>query len=622
MTTTRRFLTVAFALVLFACVGSGRLKAADILSVVPEDAMVVVYTANMEAASDHMQSFAQAVCPESPGESLVDKMLGNLPGDTAAGGLKVDGPVALVLTIADPKSPVVLFEMADYPAYIKSIDQTLMSKSPMGMDQYANGTGDTAFVTELGNGIVAGCPAEDVLASIKDMAKRSVKPISQTVSADMLAALKKGDVGVLAQVDILRTAFQSQIMLAKMSMIGMLTMQMQDATPAQKMMMSTYYDWVFSIPDQIRTVAASLSLNANGVTVASSVLPETGSTFAGVVAAQTAGSIPAEKFIPEDASMAVAWQMDYAPLTKVSEDLLKVILDLADPEPAPLGANATPEQKQAYSETLKERDERHANLLSMSLKALDMMDGGGYFSMNMTAPMQYEIFEAIGAADAKALKDLYDTFTGEMIALTSKIVPGVEYTYEPNAREVLGTPASLMTIKVDPNAAAAGGGPPMPMQPGMMGGGECLLFPAAKYLVVSMNEPEAKMTKSVDDLKAGRAAHGADSPLSALLAKLPAQRNVLMVGNIAKLAAASIPSGAEGAPPVAAGGPGFAMSAAMNGKTLDIVSYLSVEEIVRISAMGAASMAGPPGAPDVEPADDSEESASPEPAAEQETPQQ
>ena len=615
MTTTRRFLTLSVALALFACVGAGRLKAADVLSVVPEDAMVVVYTPNMAAASDHMQSFAQAVCPESPGESLVDKMLGNLPGDTAAGGLKVDGPVALVLTIADPKSPVVLFEMADYPAYIKSIDQTLMSKSPMGMDQYANGTGDTAFVTELGNGIVAGCPAEDVLASIKDMAKRSVKPISQTVSADMLAALKKGDVGVLAQVDILRTAFQSQIMLAKMSIIGMLTMQMEDATPAQKMMTSTYYDWVFSFPDQLRTVAASLSLDANGVTIASTVLPETGSTFAGIVAAQTAAAIPAERFIPEDASMAMAWQMDYAPLTKLSEDLLNVILDLADPEPAPTGANATPEQKQAYSETLTERDARHANLLSMSLKALDMMDGGGYFSMNMTAPMQYEIFEAIGAADAKALKDLYDTFTGEMIALTSKVVPGVEYTYEPNAREVLGTPASLMTIKVDPNALATGG--PMTMHPGMAGG-ECLLFPAANYLVVSMNEPEAKLTKEVDDLKAGRAAHGADGPLSALLAKLPAKRNFLMVGNIAKLAAASMPGGAE-APP-AAGGPGFAMSAAMNGKTLDTVSYLSVEEIVRISAMGAASMAGPPGAPEDEPADELDESASPEP--EQETPEQ
>jgi len=567
--------------------------AQDVLSAAPGDAMVVLYAPDVAAACRNVEAFTQSLDPiGAPGE-LLSKILERVPGDHEAGGLKTDGSTAMVVLSTGASSSAVLVEMTNYKGYIAGFDAGSVSKSADGFDQFLDASIPAAsptFMIEVADGVVAVSENEQTLRHVRDFAKQGVQSVQASLSAPTLASFKKNDLAVLVPVNVLRTTLGPQIMGAKMLIQSQMAMTSPDTTPAQKALMSSYVDWAFSVPEQVRSLVAGISVDAHGLAVTTHTEPEKGSTFASVLAGQTARSIPMERLIGDDVSLAMAWNMDYKALKPFVRDMMQLMLELSDPEPAPPAPDRPENEQQAYRDDLAERTQRHEGLLDRIDGTFDLMTGEGIALMGVNDEGSMTILEAIGATDAAAMKRSYDELMGETMDLMEKLVPGAEYSYEADAREVVGKKASVLNTKIDPLAASAGN--PMMgagMNPMLMGDGDSLFFAAGDNLVIAMNQSDEDIKGFVDSLSSPETEHAADGALAALLAKLPAKRNFVVVGSYSDVSAAALGADMSAAAPAA---PGLALSGALSENALSTYMYLTVDEILRMKNVGAAAVMG------------------------------
>lgn len=588
-----RRLTGLFAFVLVLVLSGHGATAQDVLSAAPGDAMVVVYTPSLAAACGNLEAFAQSLDPMGAPANLLSKALGHVPGDHEAGGLKTDGSMALVIVRGAANGPGILVEMSDYKAFIASFDATTVSKSPDGFDQFLDAStpgASATFMTEAAKGVVAVSGNEAVLRHIRDFAKGDVKSVQASLAASAIESFKKNDLAVLIPVNVLREAFGPQIMQAKMLMQGRIAMGSPNATPAQKAMMSSYFDWLFSAPEQVRSLTAGISLDAQGLAVTASVEPEKDSTFASVLAGQTAQSIPMERLISDDVSLGMAWNMDYKAFKPIVRDMMQLMLDLSDPEPAPPAPERPDNEKKAYEEDLDERAKRHGKLLDGIDESFDLMTGEGIALMGVNDEGSMTVLEAIGATDTAAMKRSYDGLMGETMDLMEKLVPGADYSYEADAKEIMGKKASVLNTKIDPLAASPGN--PMMgagMNPMFMGSGDSLFFAAGDNMVIAMNKDEQDIKAFVDALSSPESRHAGDGALAALLARLPAKRNFVIVGSYSALGAAAVGADTTLSAP---GAPGLAMSGALSESAMSMYLYLTIDEILRMKNVGAAAVMG------------------------------
>ena len=588
-------LTSFFVFCLVLGLAGHSVMAADVLSSAPGDAMVVIYTPDVAGTCGNVEAFTQSLDPIGAPANLLSKALEKVPGDHEAGGLKMDGSMALVVTSGSIREPAVLVEMTNYKAFIASFDAATISKSSGGFDQFVDAPAGASavFMAEVANGVVAVSGDEQVLGDVRDFAKDGGTSVQASLSPSTLESFKNNDMALLIPVDVLRDTFAAQIMQMKMMMQARVAMGSPGATAAQSAMMSSYFDWIFAVPEQVRSLVVGMSLDAQGLAITTHAEPEKNTPFASVLAGQTTASIPMERLIGDDVSLGMAWNMNYKTFKPFVRDMMQLMLDLSDPEPAPPAPDRPENEKQAYESDLAERTKRHEGLLDRIDASFDLMTGEGIALMGVNDEGSMTVLEAIGATDAAAMKRAYDELMGETMDLMEKLVAGADYSYEADAREILGKKASVLNTKIDPEAASPGN--PMMgggMNPMFMGNGDSLFFAVGDNIIVAMNEGDEEIKAFVDALSSRESRHAKDGALAALLAKLPAKRNFVIVGSYAALGAAAM--GADTSM-TASGTPGLALSGTFSEKALSVHVYLSIDEILRMKNLGAAAMMG--GAP-------------------------